>query len=477
MTARKPNIVFFIADQLRHSALGCYGNMVVKTPNIDGIAAEGVVMEQAFSSCPICSPYRGQLLSGQYAHQNGVICNEYKLRTDIPTLPECLKKAGYSTAYIGKWHLGYGPYPEEKRYGFDYMAAYNIDDDKSTSCVPYFENDEGPKAMSDWEPVEEANMTIHYLENHIKMSPERPLFLVVSRIPPHWPYEFCPEEYQIYNPEDIQVPPNVPKAMEEFEKKELALYYANVTGVDTQFGRIVNKLNELGMRDNTIVCFTSDHGDHIGAHGYGKPGDLWLHHTKRASKATPYEESVHIPFVMRYPDKIFGGNRSSILFNSVDVMPSLLAMCGIDIPDSVTGNDLSHAFTGQKGADPDSVFFQILGQGWPARGPWVGYWRGIRTDRYVYARWWKKEMPSLLFDIQKDPYELENLYYNQAYTDIRERMENRLQQWLRDTNDPFDYGKRDPKTGILLLGQEYLELAEYNVLKSGGGISIYEEGR
>ena len=121
----EPNIIFVFSDQQRYSALGSSGNSLIRTPNIDRLAAEGILFRQAFSSCPICSPYRGQALTGRYSHKNGVIDNEYSLFEDQTTLAQALGNAGHRTAYIGKWHLGYGPYGEEKRYGFDYMAAHD----------------------------------------------------------------------------------------------------------------------------------------------------------------------------------------------------------------------------------------------------------------------------------------------------------------------------------------------------------------
>lgn len=121
----QPNIIFIFSDQQRYNTMGCTGNAVIRTPAFDRLAAEGVLFRQAFSSCPICSPYRAQILTGCYSHKNGVLDNEYQLFEDQTTLAQALKASGYRTGYVGKWHLGYGPYTPEKRYGFDYMAAYD----------------------------------------------------------------------------------------------------------------------------------------------------------------------------------------------------------------------------------------------------------------------------------------------------------------------------------------------------------------
>lgn len=451
---KKPNIVYVFADQLRYTALGSSGNGDVRTPSFDLLAAQGMAMDQAFSSCPICSPYRAQILTGLYAHQNGVVCNEYEMRRDVPTLPQVLRDNGYATAYVGKWHLGYGPYTEEKRYGFDYMAANNMPRDAYHAEV--YKNEEGPFRMGDnWLPAEETDMAAEYIRRHQQEAPEQPFMLMMSWIPPHWPYKTYPDKYAVYDPQALKLPENIPAQMAAFEREELAMYYGNITGLDDQFGRLMQTLAELGMEEDTIVCFSSDHGDHLGAHGFGKPADKWLHHSKRGSKATPYDESLHVPFIIRWPGHIKAGQRSDVIFNSVDVMPSLLALCGIQPPETLAGRDLSFAFTGEQGDAPDSAFFQILGPGWPHRGPWLGYWRGVRTHRYVYARWHEADYAPVLFDVLNDPLEENNLWGNPDYAGVRADLEQKLQEWLLKTRDPFDYGPRDPETGMLMLGQRF----------------------
>jgi arylsulfatase A-like enzyme len=451
----KPNILFIFADQLRYSALGSSGNTMVQTPNLDRLAERGVIFDQAFSSCPVCSPYRGQILTGLYSHQNGVMDNEYKMKTGIATLPQVLKSAGYHTGYIGKWHLGYGPYPEEKRYGFDYMAAYNCNHDYYN--ISYYENEKGPIKIDGWAPEEETSLAVKFMEEHVKKDRENPFALLLSWGPPHHPYEKYPKRYQIYDPSKVDISPNVPEEMAEIARKETADYYGNVTALDDQMGRIMKVVDDLGLAGNTILCFTSDHGDHLRSHGYAKCNDKSItDNTRRASKGTPFEESIHIPFIVRWPAKIKQHHRTNVLFNSVDVMPSLLGMCEIDVPARVQGSDLSGAVFGNTGGNvPDSVYLQIMGEGWPHRGKWVGFWRGIRTDRWLYARWYNNETGPYLFDVRNDPYELNNLADDPEYAEVREEMESRLQKWMDSLHDPFDSGARDEKTGMLILGQEF----------------------
>jgi arylsulfatase A-like enzyme len=480
----KPNILFVFADQLRYSGLACNGNKIIKTPNFDRLASEGVVFDQAFSSCPICSPYRGQILTGNYSHINGVMCNEYRLFDNQTTIAHILKKEGYKTAFIGKWHLGYGPYGEHMRYGFDDMYAYNCM--HNYYKVSYWHNEEGPFKMN------ETQITLDYIKDHVKRNSDKPFCAFLGWGPPHWgdslsnrAYGEYPQEYNIYDPDKVDVPDNVPKEHREFAAKEIADYYGLITSLDVCMGRLLDELDKLGLKENTIVCFSSDHGDHLSAHGYGKPGDESRHYTLTASKATPHEEAVHIPFILRYPNKVKGNCRTQTMFNSVDVLPTLLGLCDISVPDDIQGKDLSHAVLGTSGEDPDSVYLQILGPGWPNRTKWVGLWRGVRTHDFTYARWKDRDGMRVLYDLKKDPLEMNNVIDDPDYAEVAEKMEKRLLKWIKETNDPFDTGKRLPDTEMLDIGQaivpskrqyngpkEYLKAIEKNRFKFKAGEQV-----
>ena len=451
---KRPNILYVFSDQQRYNTMGCTGNTIVRTPNLDRLAWEGVCFEQAFSSCPICSPYRAQVLTGRYAHANGVLDNEYRLFDDQVTLAQALGRSGYRTAYVGKWHLGYGPYPEEKRYGFDYMAAYDCQ--HRYYSTTYYENERGPYPIEKWAPCGETDLAIRFLGDHAARAGADPFFLMLSWGPPHWPYDQYPAAFDVYDPQEVDLPPNVPEQMAAFARREIADYYGNISALDHEMGRLLSWLADNGLAEDTIVSYSSDHGDHLSSHGYGKPMDLWLHHTKRASKATPYEEAIHIPFLLRYPARVAAGQRTQVLFNSVDVMPTLLRLAEVDIPTDVQGSDFSSTVLGHVGPEPDSVYLQILGPGWPYRGDWVGCWRGVRTGRWVYARW-HGTGDVMLFDRTNDPYEMDNLAGKPEFAAVQASVEERLRQWMVETGDPFDDGERDPSTGMLRLGQEFTD--------------------
>ena len=211
---KKPNILFVFADQLRYSALGSSGNQVVRTPSFDRLAAEGLVFDNALANHPLCSPYRANILTGKYGFANGVPDNEYVLWDNQVTLAQALKTAGYHTAYVGKWHLGTGPYTPRKRYGFDYLFASNCPN-RHYGAV-YHRNESGPIKIDKFAPEGETDEAIQFLEDHLKARRDSPFALVLSWEPPHWPYEQYPQEFNTYDPAKVDLPPNVPVQMAEF---------------------------------------------------------------------------------------------------------------------------------------------------------------------------------------------------------------------------------------------------------------------
>jgi arylsulfatase A-like enzyme len=162
--------------------------------------------------------------------------------------------------------------------------------------------------------------------------------------------------------------------MEDFARRELADYYGCCTGLDAEMGRLLAALEDLDLADDTIVCYSSDHGDHLSSHGYGKPGDSWLHHSMSASKATPYDESAHVHFLIRWPGGTPPGSRSSKFMGAIDIVPSLISACSVTAP-----------------GGKESAYLMNMANGWPNRTHWMGRWRGVRTENYTYARWFDNE--------------------------------------------------------------------------------------
>ncbi|MEN6535200.1 MAG: sulfatase/phosphatase domain-containing protein, partial [Bryobacteraceae bacterium] len=230
-----------------------------------------------------------------------------------------------------------------------------------------------------------------------------------------------PEYSRMYNASKLKLRPNWREGPGVPGRKEIAEYYAMVTAVDDAAGRIVRTLDELGLRDDTIVLYSSDHGDMLGSHG-------------ERLKRKPWEESIKVPGILRWPKRVKPGSRSRQFFTHVDFAPTLLGMAGLPVPKAMQGEDLSDAILkGKRG--PDSAFFQIFG---PYRGDGTTTgWRGVRTERHMYARF--KNQPWVLYDIEKDPYEMTNLAGERSAAAVQGEMERRLVSWMEKAGDNWNY--------------------------------------
>ncbi|MBM3958058.1 MAG: sulfatase-like hydrolase/transferase, partial [Gemmatimonadetes bacterium] len=328
-----------------------------------------------------------------------------------------------------KWHLDGGPRmpgyvpPGPRRQGFEFWAANECS--HRHFDTQYFRDAAVPIPIKRFEVDAWTDLGLEFLEASRK--DDRPFFLMISLGPPHDPYG-APDEYmKMYDPDKLTLRPNWKQAERVPGRKELAAYYAAITSVDHHFGRLLKTLDEFGMAEDTIVLFASDHGDMLGSQG------LRL-------KRKPWEESILVPGILRYPRKVRPGRSSDALFSHIDLPPTLLSLCGAPVPSAMQGADLSAHILGGSGQPPDSAFFQIFG---PFQGGGVTEgWRGVRTGRYMYARHQSK--PWVLYDLQKDPYELENLINDPAAASILQDMDKRLQAWMNQTGDSWSFNWTHP---------------------------------
>jgi len=452
--SRKPNIVFVFADQMRRHVLGCYGNEQVSTPNFDRLAADGVRFTDAISVYPVCSPFRAMLMTGRYPMANGTVCNDTAVKNGLPTIAKVCKAHGYATGYIGKWHLEWSrePFvPKERRQGFDYWAARNC----SHQYFDAFYCADTPEhiPLRGYEPVGQTELAVKYIRQHR----DEPFCLFMSWGPPHAPY-IAPDSYMKQFPaEKLKLRANVEErqAVAELLASDSSLldqrqqqqrrqwrhrldndkpmremingYYAATKALDDCMGRLMQAVDEVGLGEDTIVVFTSDHGDMLGSH-------------RMASKQMPYEESIGIPFLLRYPRKVPAGGVTDALLSPVDIMPTLLSLADLGVPAGIDGRDFSAAAAGGRSDQRDAVLLMKMlpgGNPWLANG--VTPWRGVRTKRYTYARLLDRG-PWLLFDHQKDPWQLENLINDPAHADLRAKLEVRMQELLIEAGDPVDAG-------------------------------------
>lgn len=456
--ATRPNLVFVFPDQMRGQALGFLKDDPVITPVLDRFAEESVVFTHAVSNYPVCSPFRSMLMTGQYPHSNGVLanCNSngathgYELRESARCWSDVLEDEGYSLGYIGKWHLDspHRPYvntsnnsdkfawnewcPPHRRHGFDFWYAYGTYDNH---FKPEYWTTDAPRdertLVEQWSPEHEATMASRYIRNEggRYRDPDKPFALVVSMNPPHMPYPLVPKKYvDMYagkTAEDLIVRANVDLAKEtrgsKLARKQTRNYFAMITGVDEQFGRILQVLEDEGLSGDTIVVFTSDHGNCLGCHD-------------QVSKNVHYEESMRVPFLIRWPEKI-EPRRDDLLLSSPDIYPTLLDLlgCAAKIPERVEGESRASIVLSGQGVRPTSQLYIWVPYGKPARGR-----RGVRTHRYTLMVEKMEGQPvrKVLHDNRNDPYQLQNIAAEQPETVVK-LIESELNGWLQKTGDPW----------------------------------------
>lgn len=471
---KQPNVVYVFPDQFRNQALEFWNETGFKekvnftpdpvhTPHLNRFAKESFVLTSAVSNCPLSSPHRGMLLTGMYPDGSGVPlnCNNNRpissLNIGAVTISDVFSKSGYDCAYIGKYHVDFptpndpqnqGHYvedanpvwdaytPPEHRHGFNYWYSYGTFD---VHKHPHYWDTEGNRQdIEVWSPTHEADKAIAYLKNEWnERDGEKPFFLMVSMNPPHSPYhslEDCMEEdYNLYKDVPIRELLIRPNANLEMEKAaDSRFYFSSITGIDREFGRIMAALKELGLDENTIVIFTSDHGETMCSQGVDDP------------KNTPYTESLNVPFMVRYPDKI-KPYTTPLLLSTPDIMPTVLGLCGLhkDIPQSVQGRDLSPVFYRKTNKYPKAaLYIQNMDGEKSPEGIVLSYFpssRGIKTDRYTLAIYIDKEKnmkKTLWFDDVADPYQMNNLDIN-PHSGAFKQLCKQLAALLKETNDPW----------------------------------------
>ncbi|HEY9075067.1 MAG TPA: sulfatase-like hydrolase/transferase [Anaerolineaceae bacterium] len=438
-----PNILLVICDQLRAFEIGCYGNPVIHTPGMDRLAAEGVRFETAISNYPVCMPARSVLLSGQYNRTcTGGVSNvaypgrpgdfnmpEYpefgRPHLPDPTLPELLQAAGYHTAVIGKWHVHSWPH----QVGFDRYLIPRVHHCHSGQL--FTENG----GMEFSPPGYSVDYEADRVEAFLRQPHDQPFFLYYSISPPHNPLRDAPEKYlEMYDPAAIPLRPNVdlsqrlkdqdywfkvyrwdfryynlhlPFAEElpaDYNLRQLiAEYYGLTTWVDDCLGRVLRTLDETGLAENTVVVFTSDHGDNLGSNGL-------------VQKGGPNEEAVRIPLLLRGPGLPSGGQVvSQQVASLVDLAPTLLSLAGVACPAHFHGSDLL--------TSPQETGFIETGSG-----------VGVRTCSHLYFLPFSNkprlaDSPQFFYDLQADPYQQHNLAGSGVQVETARALDALLRQW------------------------------------------------
>ena len=453
LSQASPNLVFIMADQYRGDAIGCIGKEPIKTPCLDKLASEGVLFTNAISSYPVSSPARAMLMTGMYPIHNKVTsnCNSRTVPygVELPQEARCwsdvLKDMNYQTGYIGKWHLDapYKPYvdtynnkgeiawnewcPPERRHGFDHWIAYGTYDYHLK--LMYWNTNASRDSfyyVNQWGPAYEADKAIEYIQ--IQKNKQRPFALVVSMNPPHTGYELVPDNYKaIYKDLDVEAlcvnRPDIPAKgtkMGDYFRNNIRNYYACITGVDENVGRIIDELKRNGLFDNTIVVFTSDHGVCMGAH-------------ENDGKDIFYEEAMRIPMIISWPERIKPRKEENLTIAFADLYPSLLSLMGFqkEIPETVQTFDLSHQILDSSKREVVQPYYYVQFDNHT-----TGY-RGLRTKTYTFVVHATNSIidETILFDRTKDPYQMNNIA--KQHPQLVQKFNKQLKDWLIQTDDPF----------------------------------------
>ena len=403
-TPVRPNVVVLFPDQLRALSLPLFGEHQISTPNIDRLACEGIVLENAVSNCPVCTPARAMLVTGRYPQTTGHLINTTRTRHSEISIADTFAHWGYQTAWVGKWHLHTGSWPAldrmpqhpdwvpegRDRLGFEYWRAYN-------QHMVYFDGfvQKGDWNYERWDGYETDGL-LNYGFEFMDGAGDDPFLLFLSPHPPHYtPFEFAPERFYRMLPDEIVMPANVPEHQQAVSRDMYRHYLAMVLAIDEMLGRLLDYLDVKGLSDNTIVLFASDHGTQAGSQGVNP----W-------SKKNPYDASIHVPGIVRYPGRIAAGSRSDGLFSMVDVFPTLCGLAGLPVPRSIEGDNLSEMLLGRVRGTAESAFIMNFSKwfDWFQNG---AEWRGVRTRQFTYARWLNGKVEC--YDREEDPLQMNNL--------------------------------------------------------------------
>jgi len=469
---QQPNILLILSDDHAQHALSCYGNKHIKTPSLDRIAKEGMRFDHALTPNSFCTPARAAVLTGKYSHKNGVTRLNQPFDGSQQTFPKLLQAAGYNTALFGKWHLLTRP------TGFDHFCVMKMQGipmnpvvfEPQHKWIPWSPKDQksfnkGGRKLEGFNNDAITDEALLWLDQ--KRDKTKPFCLLLHPKPPHEPYVPAPPGYENFL-EDVTVPepatlyddykgrtpeaiqktmrsnlilrrPNFKKDIAEFRKqdpditdKELLAklyqiyikgYYRLVKNVDDNVGRVLDYLDESGLANNTIVIYTSDQGFSLGEHGF-------------YNKQWMYEKPLHQPLLVRFPEVIKAGQICSSMSNHVDLAPTLLDYAGLTIPGDMQGHSLRGILEGKAKKVRDASYYHFYSHGDNNLPEMIG----IRTSTHklIHYPGMKGKYQWELFDLEKDPEEMQNQYTNPEYAQTKQELLTGLRKLINDLEDPVD---------------------------------------
>ena len=463
---KRPNVLFLMSDDL-NNMLGCYGDPLARTPNIDRLAARGVRFDRSYCTFPLCGPSRNSMLTGLYPNSTGILANSQIFRQTIPTqlsLSQAFRQSGYFAARIGKLYhynvpnsIGTNGHDDPGSWELELNPAgvdrlehhpdiFSLTPNQFGGTLSWLASPKGDMFHTDGLMAQDAQWV---LERCAKRK-DRPFFLAVGFFRPHTPYVAPKDPYFGWYPEkDMRIVPNIAedqadipaaglasykkeqdKLTDDLRRQSLQAYYASISFMDAQVGKVIDSLDQLGLSDNTIIVFTSDHGYHTGEHG------LW-------QKQSLFEESARVPLLIVAPGVSAKNSVAKTPVSHIDLFPTLSELCGIKPPANIQGQSLVPMLK-----DP-----KITGRGWAltqvARGPtgpqaaknpnakdksFFGF--SLRTARWRYTEWDEGKQGRELYDHDNDPTEQTNLANKPEHSKTVEELSMQLQAAAKSTLPP-----------------------------------------
>jgi choline-sulfatase len=452
----KPNILFLLTDQHRYDAVSSNGAPVCQTPAMDEVANKGMRFTRAYTPIALCSPARGSIMTGLFPHNHGLLANmsdfngvfsrQLPGKTNFPNL---LRQAGYQTGFTGKWHIS-----QEKDYGFWTFDRFHPNSEwkdhvQTPGVEDYFVHEVQRMEWGDEAPFcgrsilsEEDQHDTWVADQAIDMirsfsQKDKPFFVSSCFFGPHFPFS-VPEPYDtMYDPDSVErwgnfddmfinKPTVQQKEMMRWNashltwpdwQKVIAHYWGYVSFIDAQIKRILDELKSQGLDENTIVIYTSDHGDMLGSHRIFNKG------------MNMYEETHHIPLMISWPSVTSPGTVCSDFVSLVDLMPTILEAGEATIPEKLDGRSLMPLLQGNTPEDwRDEIFCEFHGY-----EPALCTIRMVRTEKWKYV--YNPTSEDELYDMESDPHELHNLAHMQGFKHVLRRMKNIMAKWLKETND------------------------------------------
>lgn len=452
------NVIFILSDDHRFDFMGFTGKVPwLETPNMDRMAAEGAYCPNTFVTTSLCSPSRASILTGMYTHTHTVVDNQAPVPEELIFFPQYLQEAGYETAYFGKWHMGHEE--DDPRPGFDHWESFK---GQGVYYNPTMNINGETREFGDSTYITDL-LTEHAIDWMKNRNGEQPFFMYLSHKAVHAMFKPAQRHYGDYENEELIYPPSYntsklpvkgkredpekepygvdsyygPGRMPDWQKMQreswhgvdymyhgqlnfeqfFKRYCETLKGVDESIGAVLDYLEEAGMDESTMVIYMGDNGFSFGEHGL-------------IDKRQFYEESVKVPFLVRCPEILSGGQTIDKMIQNVDIAPTVLDLMGLNAPDYMVGRSIVPVLKGEAEEWREKIFYEYY---WEYAYPQTPTMHGVRTDRYKLIRYHGIWDTNEFYDLQEDPYEMNNLIASPEHQDLILELTNEIYDWLEET--------------------------------------------